>query len=81
MALKAPRVRTPDSWLTLGLHEDLNEATLLALEEMVSLMGEQYNLPRAQALALASLVVDLHVTQIANRVHGVHAILRDSFLL
>jgi len=39
------------------------------------LMGERYQLPRSQALALASLIVDLHVTQIANGVLGVHAVL------
>jgi hypothetical protein len=38
-------------------------------------MEEQYQLPRPQALALASLVVDLRVTQIANGVLGVHAAL------
>ncbi|GHO97287.1 acetamidase [Reticulibacter mediterranei] len=77
MHLKTPRVRTTNSWLTLGFHNDLHEASLIALEAMLDLMGEQYQLPRSQALALASLVVDLHVTQIANGVHGVHAILAD----
>ena len=55
--------------------ENLHEASLIALEAMLDLMGEQYRLPRPQALALASLVVDLHVTQIANDVLGVHAVL------
>jgi acetamidase/formamidase len=77
MHLKTPRVRTANSWLTLGFHNNLHEAALIALDAMLDLMGEQYQLPRSQALALASLVVDLHVTQIANGVHGVHAILAD----
>lgn len=77
MPLKTPRARTSNAWLTLGMHEDLHEAAMIALEDMLALMGEQYQLPRAQALALASLVVDLRVTQIANGVLGVHAVLPD----
>lgn len=73
--LNTPRAYTPDAWITLGFHEDLHEASLIALEAMLDLMHEHYQLPRSQALALASLVVDLHVTQIANGVHGVHALL------
>src|SRR6266700_2068785 len=75
MHLTTPRAHTPSGWITLGFHENLHEASLLALEAMLDLMGEQYHLPRPQALALASLVMDLHVTQIANGVLGVHAVL------
>ncbi len=75
LRLSTPRANTSTGWITLGFHENLHEASLLALEAMLDLMGEQYHLPRPQALALASLVVDLHVTQIANDVLGVHAIL------
>ncbi len=73
--LTMPRAETPAGWLTMGLHEDLNEATFLALEGMVDLMRERYGFTTADALALASLVVDLRVTQIANGVLGVHALL------
>jgi acetamidase/formamidase len=75
MRLTTPRATTSTGWITLGFHENLHEASLIALEAMLDLMGEQYHLPRPQALALASLVVDLHVTQIANGVLGVHAVL------
>lgn len=75
LRLTTPRARTAAGWITFGFHENLHEASLIALEAMLDLMGEQHQLPRPQALALASLVVDLHVTQIANGVHGIHAIL------
>ena len=75
MHITTPRANTSASWLTLGFHENLNEASLIALEGMLDLMEEQYQLTRHQSLALASLVVDLRVTQIANRVLGVHALL------
>jgi acetamidase/formamidase len=42
---------------------------------MLELMGREHDLPRADALALASLVVDVRVTQVVNDVQGVHAVL------
>jgi acetamidase/formamidase len=40
-------------------------------------MEREHGLERGQALALASVVVDLRVTQVVNGVLGVHAVLRD----
>ena len=76
MPIKTPRVHTPDAFLTLGMHEDLDEAGFRALEAMLDFMQERYVLERRDALALASVVVDLRVTQIVNGVQGVHAVLR-----
>lgn len=70
-----PRANTAAGWLTLGFHEDLNQATLIALEAMLDLIGEQFGIERAHALGLATAVVDLRITQIANGVKGVHAVL------
>lgn len=78
--LATPRANTPAGWLTLGLHEDLNQAMDMALIAMLDLMEEQYHLPRPEALALASLVVDLRVTQVVNGVRGVHALLPHGVL-
>lgn len=73
--LTTPRADTPAGWITFGFHEDLNEATLSALEAMVDLIGELHGLDRLEALGMASVVVDLHITQIVNQVKGVHALL------
>lgn len=79
--LTLPRANTPRGWLTMGFHEDLHEASMLALEAMLALMHEQYDLARPDALALASLVVDLHITQLVNGgMLGVHAILPHGLL-
>ncbi len=80
LQLTTPRADTPIGWLTFGFHEDLNEATMRALEAMVDLMVEQYGLERLEALGLASLVVDLRITQIVNQVRGVHAVLPHGVL-
>ena len=73
--LTTPRARTPVGWLTFGFHEDLDEAMLIALDAMLDLMGEMHGLGRREAMALASLVVDLRITQVVNGVRGVHAVL------
>ena len=73
--LTTPRAQTPAGWITFGFDTNLNEATMIALDAMLDLLHEQYQLERHRALALASLVVDLHVTQIVNQVWGVHAVL------
>jgi acetamidase/formamidase len=78
LALSTPIVRGADgSWITLGVHEDLDEAALSALEAMLELLGREYGLARRDALAIASVHVDLRVTQMVNEVRGVHAVLRD----
>lgn len=63
--------------MTLGFHEDLNEAMFLALDAMLDLMGEQLGMRRSEALAMAGIAVDLRITQVVNGVKGVHAVLPD----
>lgn len=75
LRLRTPRAHTPAGWITFGFHEDLDEAVLIALEAMIELMGELHGLTRHEAFGLASLVVDLRITQIVNEVRGVHALL------
>ncbi|HEY7033201.1 MAG TPA: acetamidase/formamidase family protein [Thermomicrobiales bacterium] len=75
LPLTTPRAETPVGWLTFGFDESLDEAMLIALEAMLDLMAERHGLPRAEALALASLLVDLRITQVVNGVRGVHAVL------
>jgi acetamidase/formamidase len=74
--LKTPIAWTPDAWLTFGFDEDLDEAAALATDAMLELMRRELELERVDALALASVVVDLRVTQLVNGVRGVHAVLR-----
>jgi acetamidase/formamidase len=77
LELATPIARTRDSWLVFGLGESLDEAAGNAVEGMLLLMERELGLERRDALALASLVVDLRITQVVNGVQGVHAVLRD----
>lgn len=71
---------TPAGRVTFGFSADLNDATAQALNAMLTWLQLEYTVDRATALALASPVVDLRVTQIANQVWGVHAVLPDDAL-
>ena len=42
--LTTPRAHTQAGWITFGFHEDLNEATIIALDAMLGLLGEQYGM-------------------------------------
>ena len=75
MSLTTPRAHTPNGWVTFGFDENLNTATFTALSDMLNLIQAQYEVERGPALALASVAVDLRVTQIVNATRGVHAVL------
>lgn len=80
MSLNFPRANTHAGWITFGFHRLLDEASMIAINGMLDLMTELYGVNRKEAFALASVVVDLRVTQIVNGVNGVHAILRHGVL-
>ena len=62
--------------MTFGFDEDLDTAAAIATRAMLDLMERELALERREALGLASVVVDLRVTQVVNGVQGVHAVLR-----
>src|SRR5579875_1375883 len=66
---------TPAGRVTFGFSQDLDEAMGDALDAMLTWMQSLFGLDRAAALALAGPTVDLRVTQVANDVWGVHAVL------
>jgi len=77
LELRSPIARVDGSWVTFGFDEDLDLAAEQAMATMLDLMERELELDRNHALALASVVVDLAVTQIVNGAKGVHAVLRD----
>jgi acetamidase/formamidase len=71
---------TPSGRITFGFSDDLNQAMAAALDAMLAWMQGLLGVPKVEALALASVVVDLRITQVANQVWGVHAVLpHDGF--
>lgn len=75
LRLDNPRAETPAGRMTLAFDEDLDIAVHTALSGMLDWLQEMEELPRADALALAAVAVDIRVTQIVNGVRGAHAVL------
>ena len=72
-----PCARIDGAWLTFGFDAELGHAARKATDGMIALMNREHGLSPDDALALASVVVDLRVTQVVNEQVGVHAVLRD----
>jgi acetamidase/formamidase len=76
LPVTGPVVRSADgAWLTLGLGDTLDDAAFEALAAMLTLLQRRLGVSRPAAVALASVAVDLTVTQLVNQVVGVHATL------
>jgi acetamidase/formamidase len=73
--LRWPRAETPTHFISMGFHENLEEAARIALEEMLDFLVQEKHLDRDTAYILASDAVDLHITQLVDGKKGVHALL------
>jgi len=78
--LRMPRAETPTQFISMGLHEDLDQAMKQALREMIAFICSRSNLSREQAYQFCSLAVDFHVTQTVNGEKGVHGLLKKGLL-
>lgn len=76
--LQMPRSTTPAGWVTFGLHEDIEDAIHIATREMLDFLVER-GFQRKQAIAFASVVVDVRITQLVNGVVGAHAVLPHEY--
>jgi len=76
--LRWPRGETPTHYITMGLHEDLREATRLAALEMIDFLVNEKHLTRDDAYMLASAAADFSITQLVDGNKGVHAMIAKS---
>ena len=70
-----PRAETPSHHITMAFNDDLDDAAKTALRAMIELIGERLELAAEDAYMLASLAVDLRVTQLVDGNKGIHAML------
>ncbi len=75
MKLRWPRAETPTHYMTMGFHENLEEAAKIAVNEMLDFLVKEKGLNRDAAYILASDAVDLRITQLVDGKKGVHAML------
>lgn len=73
--LTLPRAETRSHWITMGLHESLDEAMRICVRETVKFLVERHGLDPADAYALSSVAVDFEVTQNVDGVKGIHAMI------
>lgn len=71
--LPRPHAVADTHLLTMGFHEDLRQAAIQAVDDMVTWLALEYGFTRADAYVLCSLQADLMVTQAVNKTNGVHA--------
>jgi acetamidase/formamidase len=76
--LRWPRGETPTHYITMGLHEDLREATRIAVLEMIDFLVTEKHLARDDAYMLASSAADFCITQLVDGNKGVHAMIAKS---
>jgi acetamidase/formamidase len=69
----SPLLRTPDSWMTHGFDEDLDQAMRNASLSMLDLLTAHHGLSRDDAYSLMSVAADFAVTQVVDGRQGVHA--------
>lgn len=76
--LRWPRAETPTHYIVMGLHEDLTEATRLAVREAIDFLVTEKHMSRDEAYMLASVAVDFNITQLVDGNKGVHGMIPKS---
>ena len=81
MHLNWPRAETPAYYIAMGFHEDLSEATRIAIREAIDFLVTEKHLSRDEAYMLASVGVDFCITQLVDGNKGVHAMIPKSIFV
>ncbi|WP_018638117.1 acetamidase/formamidase family protein [Parafrankia elaeagni] len=71
-----PFGETPEHWIAVGLHNDLDEAMRLAVREALRVLGEVRDVPLMVAYSYLSAAADFVVSQVVDDVKGVHCLIR-----
>jgi acetamidase/formamidase len=75
-----PFAVTPEALITMGFHEDLDDAARIAMREMIRMLESHCGLDFHDAYRLCSLAADMRITQFVNGNRGVHAMLARQVL-
>ena len=78
--LALPVGLTDTHLITMGFHEDLDDAARIALREMIALLSKTQGWSRQDAYTFCSLACDLRVTQLVDGNKGIHAMVARSLL-
>jgi acetamidase/formamidase len=75
-----PRAETRTHYISMGMHENLDQAMQKALREMIAFICARTGITETEAYKTCSLAVDFHVTQTVNGEKGVHGMLPKDLL-
>jgi acetamidase/formamidase len=75
-----PFAESPTHLISIGMHEDLDEAARIAVREMIAHICRRTSLTREQAYMLCSLQGNLRVTQTVDGEKGCHMMLAKAVL-
>ena len=64
----------------MGMHEDLDRCTEMALRDMITWIVDLTGMSREDAYMLCSLAGDLRITQTVNGNKGVHMMMETALL-
>lgn len=73
-SLTMPRGETPTDWITIGLDQSLDKALEMAKAETAKFLVEQRGITLEAATALMPNVSDCRISQVVNRVRGIHCL-------
>jgi len=82
MKLVWPRGETATHWMVLGLHQNLEEATRMAIRETLDFITGRFpHIAREEAYMIATVAVDYHITQVVDGVKGVHGMIPKAIFI
>ena len=72
---KYPRAETPTHYISMGFHQELYEATKMAVREMIDFLVAEKHLSRDDAYMLTSVAGDVDITELVDGNKGVHVLM------
>jgi acetamidase/formamidase len=75
ISIDLPFAVTREHLMTMAFHEDLENASRIAMREMIRMLEQHYGLAFHDAYRLCSVAADLRVTQFVNGNRGIHVML------
>jgi acetamidase/formamidase len=78
---KYPRAETPTHYISMGFHQELYEATRIAVREMIDFVVADKHLSRDEAYMLTSVAGDVDITELVDGNKGVHVMLPKSIFV
>jgi acetamidase/formamidase len=75
---KYPRAETPTCYISMGFHRELDQATRIAVRQMIDFLVSEKHLSRDDAYMLTSVAADVDITELVDGSVGVHVMLPKS---